>query len=271
MAQFLPYSGTNSIQETVVGIHFQSNFNSEEIKHTVDSIKNDLKEEFPNFNEIHQIQNIKIHDGKILEEPSAAILTGFEILKIKGDGNPARRLCLLEDIFTVNYLVYGGWNSILGDSLRYLDLVLPSLKLDRNPVQAYSLRYIDRYSFDGRPDESNVGELFRNENSYMISRCFNSGHLWHCNSGWYDIIKSNNILNQLNVQSVILDQHLTVSVDHNSVCYLETPRQTIESIFDYHLIGFGVESALNYLHECNRNILIDILQPEMLKKIGLQT
>ncbi len=270
MAQFLPYSGTNSIQEVVIGIHFQSNFNSEQIKQTVDSIKSDLIEEFPSFNEIHKIPNIKIHNGRILEEPSTAILTGFEALKIKGDGNPARRLCLLEDIFTVNYLVYSGWNSILDDSIRYLNLVLPSLRLDRNPVQAYSLRYIDRYSFDGTPDKSNIAMLFQYDNSYMTSRCFDSGHLWHCNSGWYDMsIKPNKILNQLNVQSVILDQYLTVSVDHNAVCYLETPRQAIESIFDSHLIDFGVQSALNYLHDCNRSVLIDILKPEMLKRIGL--
>ena len=44
----------------------------------------------------------------------------------------------------------------------------------------------------------------------------------------------------------------------------------VKGLFDSHLIDSGVQSASNYLHGCSRSILIDILQPEKLKRIELR-
>ena len=44
----------------------------------------------------------------------------------------------------------------------------------------------------------------------------------------------------------------------------------VNGLFDSHLIDSGVQSASNYLHGCSRSILIDILQPEKLKRIELR-
>lgn len=44
----------------------------------------------------------------------------------------------------------------------------------------------------------------------------------------------------------------------------------VNGLFDSHLIDSGVQNASNYLHECSRSILIDILQTEMLKRIELR-
>ncbi len=44
----------------------------------------------------------------------------------------------------------------------------------------------------------------------------------------------------------------------------------VKGLFDSHLIDFGVQKVLNYLHECSRSILIDTLLPEMLTRIELR-
>lgn len=44
----------------------------------------------------------------------------------------------------------------------------------------------------------------------------------------------------------------------------------VNGLFDSHLIDSGVQGASNYLHECSRSILIDILLSEILKRIELR-
>ena len=272
MNQYLPYSGTNSIQEAVIAVHFQNKIVTEAVERARDVVQRELKHEFPRFNEIHQMQRVVGYDGAIPMQSEPARLAGFDVSKIKSDANPARALRLLENMLTVNFLVYHKWQETLDDSLQYINLILSSMSLVKNPVQAFSLRYIDQYTFDGLSDESCAEMLFRKNSTYLTKHCFDSGPIWHCNSGW---IRSDNnfgyILNQLNIESAIVDQVSTATVDHNAICHLRSPRQMIESVFpstaDKKTVG--IEHVLNSLHDRNGEILRNILLPEMLKKIGL--
>lgn len=276
MGQYLPYSNTHSIQEAVIGVHFHDKSPSEAVRRAQEIASVKLKSAFPQSNELYQqVQEIKIdriRQGAISQEKGPPRLAGFELSRTRADARPARVLRFLENILTVHFLEYQNWQTTLTDSLQYINTVLSPLPLATNPVMAFSLRYIDRYTFDGPHNEPRADMLLREGNTYMAPRCFDGGPLWHCHSGWFETYDANSrILNQLNVSSAIVDQVPTVTIDHNAICQLGVPRQSIESIIQPAAGNAGLKDALDYLHAGNSEILRNMLSAEMLDKIGLQT
>ena len=273
MGEYLPYSGTNSIQEAVVALHFRDIVTSEAVRRAQSTAQTELRSVLPHFKEVRQVQEIKVGPGSFSAEPEPVRLVGFECSKVRADAKPARVLRFLDDILAVNFLQYQNWQTTLTDSLKYIETVLSSVPLETNPVQQFSLRYIDRYTFDGSPDEPHAALLFRKDNAYMAPHCFDSGPSWHCHSGWfesYDAAKR--ILNQLKVGSAMVDGVSTVTVDHNAIWQMRVPRQTIESLFQPSPgENTSLKDALNLLHDRNKTILRDMLLPNMLEKIGIET
>ena len=126
-------------------------------------------------------------------------------------------------MLAVNFLEYRNWKTTREASLEYIKTVLSSVPLEMNPVQAFTLRYIDRYTFDGPPHEPNARMLFQDGNAYMTPRCFESGAVWHCNSGWFELRDGGNrILNQLKVSSAAVDGVSTSTIDHNAILAIES-------------------------------------------------
>lgn len=271
--QYLPYSGAHSIQEAVIAIHFLHAFDPQAVMRAQDSVQANLKDVFPRSNQIHQAPEIRIsQEGVLTQEPEAAArLAGFEFSKVKADAKPARVLRLLGEALAVNFLEYEGWKATRKESLNYIRVVLSSLTLTENPVMAFSLKYVDRYTFDGPTDAPRADMLFREGNSYITPFCFQAGPMWHCHSGWFETHGDNRILNQFNVGSSIVDQIAAVTIDHNAIYQLTTPRQTTESLFGQPSnIGSGIESVLEHMHGQNGSILKDVLRPEMLERIGMR-
>ena len=273
MGRYLPYSGTHSIQEAVVALHFRGPFNSEAVGRAHNNAQVELRKAFPRSGGIHELRVNQTAEGVVVQESGPPRLAGFEFSRVKADAKPSRVLRLVENTLTVNFLEYKNWKSALKDSLSYIRTVLAPLALVENPIMAFSLRYIDRYTFDGLANESRAEMLLRRGCTYIAERCFEGGPLWHCHSGWFDPPDNggDRILNQLNVGSAIVDQAPTVTVDHNAICQLTAPRQTIESLFQPSSEKIArLEQVLNDLHRRNGTILRAMLVPEMLATIGME-
>ena len=272
MGKYLPYSGEHSIQEAVIATHFLRAFDPQTVARAQDSVQADLKGVFPLSNQIHQAPEIRINRDLLTQElETTARLAGFEFSKVKADAKPARALRLLGEVLTVNFPEYNGWKTTLEESLKYIRVVLSALTLAENPIIAFSLKYMDRYTFDGPIDAPRADMLFRKGNSYLTPYCFQTGPLWHCHSGWFEIHGDNRILNQFNVESTVVDQIPMVSIDHSAVYQLAAPRQTAETLFQPPSdADAGIENALEHMHGQNGSILRDVLISEMLERIGMK-
>jgi uncharacterized protein (TIGR04255 family) len=274
MGEYLPYSGANSIQEAVVALHFRDMVAAEAVRRALNTAQAELKGAFPHFRDIYQVrEEVQIGQGGVSAKSGPARLAGFECSKVRADAKPARVLRFLDNMLAVNSLEYRNWQTTLKDSLDYIRIVLSSVPLATNPVQAFSLRYIDRYTFDGPPNEPHAALLFRDGNAYMAPRCFNVGPSWHCHSGWFEPHPAGNrILNQLNIGSAMVDSVSISTIDHNAIWQLRVPRQTIESLFESSSgENTSLKDALDFLHNRNGAILRDMLLSDMLEKIGMQT
>ena len=273
MSEYLPYSDKHSIQEAQVALQFLSAFGQQEIESARSSIEADFKDILPRSAEIRE-GSVTL-DVSNLDTPqqmgsASASLAGFQFSKVRGDGKLARVLQLSGNVVLIRILDYEIWSVSRADSIKYITAVLEPLSLAGNPVMASSLQFIDRYTFDGKPDAAKADLLFLDGNEYLTTRCFTTGPLWHCHTGWFDLLNgSDRVLNHLNVASTVIDQAPTVTIDHRATLHLATPRQSLDALLTPPDGTLGLGAALDILHDKNKDILKAMLLTEMLDRIGL--
>ena len=274
MSEYLPYAGNHSIQEAIIGVHFQSAIDPSTARRIFNHVRIELKDQLPQNNEIHQ-QQIVIGQGnhKISAQNSQRpLFAGFEMIKLKGDGKPGQVLRLLGKDLSVNFLEYHRWEKTISASMKYLKAVLDSLDLTENPAASYSLRYVDQYTYNDDPQNAYAELLFRTGSAFLTPQSFNAGHLWHCNSGWFEkYMNESRILNQINIGSQITKGVGTVTLDHNAVCQFSALRKSVDHVFGAHENdGTSISEVLNYLHAKNHAAIKDLLVDEMLERIGIE-
>ena len=274
MARYLPFAGGHSIQEATVSVQFQTPLPA----HLVDLMQGGIlethQEAFPRVREIHGGEvMIDVSDPSPAPSIQVAKLTGFELSRPQGDGAPAKILRLARDVLQVSFLEYTKWQNVVGESVSYVRSAIARVPLAEMPVRGFGLRYVDRFTFDGRLDQAGAELLFKPEAAYLAQSCFESGALWHCNLGWFeDRNEEERVLNQLNVLSTTIDDVPTVTIDHDATWQLRTPRQSADSLFrNDGGTRTPLADALDDLHDGNKKVIRAVLLDDMLEKIGLAT
>lgn len=277
MGKYLPYSGNHSIQEMIVAARFQKMVDEQGLEDAKDVLQTSLKQDFPCLKALHQLRKINLAQVQNETSPQHAQepdrLGGFEFMRVRSNAKPSCILKFLDDAISINFLEYKSWETTLAQSLSYLETVLRTLNLEKNPIIGFGLKYRDRFTFNGAPSEAHAELLLRTDSKFVSKHCFNSGSLWHCDSGWFDPStppEKYRILNQLKIKSTVIDQTPAIIVDHNATCQLRAPRQSVESLFQPpDDIRAGIESVLEQMHIQNKSILEDMLLSEILEEIGM--
>ena len=271
MGEYVPFAGEHSIQEAAIAVHFQGEFEPEQIDLTRGRAHADLNAEFGRSQEIRGGNiNIDMSDPDAPAATGSARVVGFEFSRPKEGGASSRTLRFANNELLASFTEYTEWSEVLADSLRYIKTVLSSVPLSDSPIVAFSLRYVDRYSFTGPDTDARADLLFESDGPYLTSLCFTAGPLWHCHSGWFeDLSQEERILNQLNVGSAVIDGASAVTVDHNAVWILKSPRQSTDTLLSPQEDHTGLKRALNRLHDRNKEILRVMLHHSMIERIGM--
>ena len=278
MGQYLPYAGTDSIQEAVIALHFLGGLGPDVLRTAQNAAQAGLKDTFSDPPQTIAVQEVEVQvpiTGKregLSASPQS--FAGFEFVQAGTNSGPTQVLRFQREALSVHYRRYPGWSAFLSSSLRYIDLLLSTITFEQTPVHAFSLRYRDRYNFrtDG-VDAPDAHTLFRENSTYLSASSFRHGPWWHCHTGWFEPLgKTGRILHQIRVNSARVDEVPTATIDHSAHCQLRTPRQTVKSVFQNPPgDSLGAEAVLNALHDRNKAILVDMLHPSMAQKIGLKT
>lgn len=273
MPEYLPFNERHSIQETQINLLFEGQFVPEAVEAARDRGSSALSIELPNVAEIRggslQI-NISNPVSEIpLRTSQPDQLVGFQMSAVQRNSQPARILRLANNLLSVSILDYVSWEDTLGKVLTYIGPVLSFLPILANPVTAYGIRTIDRFTYTGRPVDARADQLLIQGNLYVTPRTFGAGPDWHCNSGWFNYTLGDRVLHNLNVASNRVELSSTVTIDHNATIQLSSRRNSIENLLQAVGDTPGLVDGLNSLHDQNKDILREMLTPEMLTKIGL--
>ena len=275
MAEYLPYHDKHSIQEAQIGIQFVGQFDRQSIEATRGFAQAALSDALPRVSEVRG-GSISIDIAGPVATPSTETiqseLVGFQFSKVQGSGQPARVLQLASNALSVSFMDYFSWAKAKEDALQYLYPVLTSLPLSQNPVVAFALRFIDRYTFSGDPKGARADLLFVTGSPHITPHTFDAGPNWHCNTGWFEVAEEeepDRVLHNLNVTSNLVDLSSTVTINHNATRQLRFPRHSAAALLESTSKTIGMCDALESLHDQNKSILEQLLMPEMLSKVGI--
>jgi uncharacterized protein (TIGR04255 family) len=271
MARYLPFAGRNSIAEMNIGIQFASPFD-QTIGESMEVVKAEFAADFPKFEPLQMITiNIGLQQFATPGASTAPTVSGFNLTKAKADGSPARVLRVMTNVLSVHFLEYTSWKEIKPQAINYLTRCLEKLGiLNRNPAVSILLRYIDRFTFDGAPQDASAGKLLRPDTKFVAARILNRGYQWHSNCAWFEpMVDATMTLNQLNVSGGIIQATTAVIVDHNSIYNLPKPSNSIAELKQGGE-GLPLEAILDRQHRANADLLKNLLNQEMLDTIGLK-
>ena len=273
MPEYLPYTEKNSIQEAQINLLFLGRFERQSIESARGIAQAELSEFFPRLAEV---RGGSLHID--MSSPGTPIpigtmssdLVGFELSNVRGNARPDRVLRLAENTLSVSFMDYESWLDARNVLHEYFVPILSSLPLTQNPVIAFGLRFIDRYTYNGKPDEAKAELLFVRENPHITPYVFRAGSVWHCNTGWFDLTLEDRVLHNFNVASNLIDLASTVTIEHQATMHLAIPRQSITALFEHPDRACRFLEVLDVLHDQNKDILRRVLLPEMLVRIGLE-
>lgn len=275
MPEYLPFNERHSIQETQINLLFEGQFVPDAVEAARDSASAVLSRDLPNAAAIRggalQI-NVSNPVSEIpLRTSQPDQLVGFQMSAVQRNSQPARILRLANNLLSVSILEYESWEDTFGKVFAYIQPVLSSLPIIANPITAYGIRTIDRFTYTGRPVDARADQLLVKGNPYVTPRTFRAGPDWHCNSGWFNYSLGDRVLHNLNVASNRVELSSTVTIDHNATIQLSSRRYSIENLLQAVGDTPGLVEGLNSLHDQNKDILREMLTLEMLSKIGLES
>ena len=275
MPEYLPCNDNHSIQEAQINLLFEGQFIPEAVEAACNLATSTLSEDLPNVVEVRgrplQVNIPNPGSETPLRASQPDQLVGFQMSAVQRNSQPARILRLDNNLLSVSILDYLSWDDTLGKVLIYLRPILLSLPIMANPITAYGIRTIDRFTFTGRPDAARADLLLARGNIYVTPRTFGAGSDWHCNSGWFSDRLGDRVLHNLNVASNRLELSSIVTIDHNATIQLSSRRYSIEGLLQPSGDTPGMIDVFNSLHDQNKYILREMLTPEMLSKIGLES
>ena len=262
---YSPINKAHSIVETVFFIQFNKPF-SDSTKSKLIAIGDDLKDQLPKSNLINKtafkfdmsaLNNSSVNEIEVV---------GIELQKTNDDGSLSWMLRIAEDIISVHCLDYTRWDDVWEKAKYYLNKSREHIGGRDNFISCIGLRYIDRFCYNGKPNESNLKELFKSNTHYISQTAFDNGPLWHCNSGWFE--KPNDdikYLNQLNVSADYLsidgdNKTLSITIDHNISAIVEQHDDNKHQ---------DLTSFMNNLHDKNKQLLALLLTDKITNQINL--
>lgn len=259
---YSPINNAHSIVETVFFIQFSPAFAPSTIRKLI-SVKEELKEQFPNSNPINKTDfKIDLVEGcqSVVNKTESV---GIELQRTRADGSLEWMLRTAEDTISIHCLDYTRWNEVWQQAETYLIKALGHIEGSDSFVSSIGLRCIDRFLYEDDPEQSDLTKLFIRDTPYIVKTAFTHGPLWHCHSGWFESLNGLQCLNQLNVNADFANikgnKTLSITVDHNAIAIVEQNSNQKTNL----------SSTMNQLHVKNKRLLIDLLTKQMAKRINL--
>lgn len=267
VSTYLPFAGKNSIVEASFGIQFALPVDSS-LNKNLEAVRVALSPDFPSFDKMQAFQlAVSAQQTNPIPSPMPS-LAGFTASKPRANGQPLRVIRAIGNLVTVHLLEYDRWADKKLEAIRALTTCTNALEApsSQNPVTAILLRFVDRFTFDGDPMRALASELFRAQSKFITPKIMEAGNVWHSTAGWFETIDDDRkLLQQLRLQSMNEGGVSSIIVDHNCIYNLNNPLSSLQE--DTH---FPLNDVLDAQHQTNSAMLKNLLNDEMLKKIGLQ-
>lgn len=255
-----PINQKNSIESTSFILVFERAFNKQELL-SLSRLEHLFHEDLPSYRQINSIK-LKLVDGMSAEQSQD--ISGVVLQCFKNNGKPSWELKVENNTIEVSCFAYDDWAAVWDKTQRYLLEVIKSIEANNNRLVICALKVIDKFLSDA--DNYLVGDIFSPDTPYLTQNILKEdrGELWHVYQGWFEELKDNIYLHNLNLITSNEHGRITTTIDHAAQCqFIEKP-QSISDFKESDLARVFVE-----LHNKNKAVLSELLNDAQRQKIGL--
>ena len=254
-----PVKGKHAIEVAVFTVTLQNGLS----KHSVDALmtlKESLKEQYPVFNPVNKIE---VRLEKDLVKKEIHTVCGVNLQQQDEHGKVLWALHASDNSIAVSCFDYDRWGQISARALPNLLFVMSVIADDQNPITTIGLQYVDR--FVGQADTYKLNQVFNTKSRFFSKQTAQSGPLWHIYQGWFQEIEGyeGKHLNVLNLSTNDTQLGLITTIDHTSRVHF------LPFIPVTHITEKFILPVYQLLHDCNKGILIDLLNAKQRKNIKL--
>lgn len=206
--------------------------------------------------------------------------------KINDEAEPLEEFHIHPGFFHFSAFEYRGWTYTREAILSRLAPVIQLLADRRLTPIGIGLAFIDVF-FNDEPDNYQVTDVFAPHSPYLAQVIYESGHEWKNQVSWSEEVDHAQIESSLSISARLLteeddddrdgdgdatgegsdamdsDQHITEI--QNKLSVMEDPSQAAVSWSKEE-----VASRLDLLHSKNKQLLLDLLSEDMIRRIGLK-
>lgn len=198
---------------------------------------------------------------------------GLVLHSVARDGKIENELRVERASLTFRTSLYSRWDAIWAQAYKYFERLVP-LYVQHSQIRAISLNYIDKFVWAGNANECNPSLLFVPQSKYMCPHVFETKEFWHSHTGKF-IRVDNAVKRLLNVNVDYLEEagaegnRRVVSITSVVTDMLNQPSYSPVEVASKEASDF-VDKSMQKLHIFGKELLGDIISPDMSKRIALK-
>ena len=274
MSKTIPIRGKNAISEIAFVVLFEKELDDKTLL-KLTALEDELSSDLPEF-EVTTI--VKMLVGP--QSPQMPVSKpGGVVCSKKADADPSRLEWSVR-VEANNIIVacseYTNWKDVWEKSKGFLFSALDKFDLKENPAIELVFQCTDKFTFDEDISKYQIGEVFDLESDYLTRKVTAKNRdAWHIHQGWFEFPSNETrALHNLNLNAHKQDKNQS---HETAINHLVKVRMTDGSSVNSRDVLCGNDREIGYLenvmiaaHESNKNVLLNLLNDDMSKAIGLK-
>ncbi|PHR16455.1 MAG: hypothetical protein COA41_15385 [Sphingopyxis sp.] len=263
---FKPVGDRHAIMEVVFQLVFAREFQAGELKKFAEA-HNDWKSDLPKIERMTVFQfAIGPESGPPPDQPEPAAPVLFK--SFKRDGGLDWQLAAQNNWTAVNCLAYSRWAAVSKQAKGLLAQALTHLASADNPLTSISLQYVDKFRWDGNPEDYRVNDLLNRDSGFFPKSFDPKFPAWHHHTGQFsfheDAKTPHRILERIHLDAAFEQEIPIVKIDTVMRVDLKKPIASSDPE-----IGNLVDEFFETLHLKNKRLLSEVINEESKEAISL--
>lgn len=267
--RFEPLHQAHAIEQVVCVASFSQEI-GEEAMAEIRKVGKQLEDELPGA---HELQSLSVAMGNVpWANPRVPPHAGFVFQRSHPDGSTESEVRCDRNSLSFRSSHYTRWAEIWGRALKYFREFAPIY--GKSDVSAVSLTFVDKFVWSESPTTCRAGQLLRLGSRYLPPHVYEIDDLWHSHTGAF--LRPNSRTKRLiNVNVDYIDQNLPQGL--RRVVAITSVLSDMFNQEGLEPVGVRpeecsrlIDDVMQSLHAANKNILGDIINDEMSKRIALK-
>lgn len=253
---------SHSLVDATIIIAFANDLDAQRLE-KLRSLPEHFKESFTKSS-ANQSLNVSVSEGKT---ESSTEFSGWTLDQISTSSDLLDwQLVVDQNRIMIKCLEYPGWGSFRDSSALWISQLSEFLDLANWPVQEIGVMFTDRFYWSINDKSYQLGKFFNEHSRFLPESIKQSTPLWHLFQGWIEEADGREYIQNLNLSTQWEEKKPHKTEILNVIRCVKSANSELSG-----LNGDTAKAIMEKAHHDNKKTLNDLLTPETLEFIGLNS